>query len=78
MKALTLLAVAALVAGGLLVPAEETSAVAYCVVGDVVNTGGSPCDGYVCLGHQSHTGWHDCIPGRPCTTFNPFCPGPLP
>ncbi len=78
MKALALLAIAALVGGALLVPAQEAEAVAYCVIGDVINTGGSPCYGYVCMGYSTGYGWHDCIPGRPCTMFNPFCPGPLP
>ncbi len=77
MKALTFLAVAALATGALLVPAEDAEAVGYCVAGDIVNSGGPPCTGIVCIGYTGGQ-WQDCIPGRPCTLTNPFCPGPYP
>ncbi len=31
----------------------------YCVIGDVVNTGGGPCEGIYCEG-WSRGGWHVC------------------
>ncbi len=75
MKALTLLAVAALATGALLVPAEEAEAFAWCVL-EVHNTGGEPCGGVVCIGYSSHRGWQSCYPPYRPPCYDHGCPPP--
>ncbi|MGB0652381.1 MAG: hypothetical protein ACPGQL_04195 [Thermoplasmatota archaeon] len=79
MKGATLLLVTALVAGSLVAIATPTSAVAYCVIGNAVNTGGESCAGVVCIGYSSsYGGWQDCYPElRGCPWQPEYC-GPEP
>ena len=56
-------------------PAAASEQVAICVIGDAYNTGGSRCEGVVCLG-WNQWGWQTCYPELgPCW---PTCPPPPP
>ncbi len=76
MKSLAILLTLTLAFGALLVPAEDASAVATCVYGDIHNSTNDPCDGIVCIGHTQGR-WVDCYPDlRGCPWQTHRCPDP--
>jgi len=69
MRILTLSLAAAVALSFLTVNAEPAQAVGLCAYDDIYNNMGGPgseCQGVVCMGYNSQTGWQTCVPPGPC------------
>jgi hypothetical protein len=77
MRILTLAFAAAFALSFLTVQAEPAKAVGLCAYDDVYNNMGGPgseCEGALCLGYNSQTGWQSCVPDDLCDVYNCWPP----
>jgi hypothetical protein len=57
--------------------AEPVQAVGLCAYDDVYNNMGGPgseCEGALCMGYNSQTGWQTCVPDELCDVYNCWPP----
>jgi hypothetical protein len=73
MRALPL-AIGLLTVGTFFVAMAPTStAVGYCITKVKEPVPSDPCDGLVCIGYNSQTGWQTCVPPEIYCLDNPCC-----